>query len=91
MPKKSTNTPESNQDFESAISDLEKIISKMESDKLSLEDSLKSFENGIKLTGHCQELLSKAQQKVEILMKEQDDKFQKFELENNKHDENFDE
>lgn len=81
MPKKASKQQGSSQDFETAVKNLEQIISKMESDQLSLEDSLKSFEEGIKLTGHCQELLSKAQQKVDILMQEQEDKFQEFELE----------
>jgi exodeoxyribonuclease VII small subunit len=66
------------QDFESAIKELEKIINNMESGKLPLSDSLSHFEQGVKLTNHCQELLSNAQQKIEILVNEHQNKFQDF-------------
>lgn len=84
---KNTNKNLNNKDFETSIKDLEKIISKMELGKLSLSDSLSSFEEGVALTNHCQELLTNAQQKVEILMDEQEEKFQDFELEHNFEDE----
>lgn len=67
-------------DFETSVKELEDIIKKMESGDLSLENSLKSFEQGINLTSHCQELLNKAEQKVQILMDKQEEQFQEFEL-----------
>jgi len=76
--KTNTNDQNKDKDFETAIKELEGIINKMESGKLSLADNLKSFEQGIALTNHCQNLLSNAQQKVEILMQEQEEKFGDF-------------
>lgn len=81
MAKKSTKA----KDFESSIKELEQIITDMESGELSLEKSLQAFETGIKLTGHCQSLLSKAEQKVEVLMQEQEEQFQDFELDDDEY------
>lgn len=55
--------------FESALEQLQTTVKKLESGELSLEDSLKHFEEGIKLTRLCQEHLSTAEQRVEILTK----------------------
>jgi len=56
-------------DFEQSLTELESIVNNMEKGDMSLEASLKAFENGIKLTQSCQASLKKAEQKVEILMK----------------------
>jgi exodeoxyribonuclease VII small subunit len=40
----------------------------MESGEMSLEDSLKAFEQGIKYTRDCQNALTKAEQKVQLLL-----------------------
>ena len=56
-------------DFEHSLQQLEQLVERMESGELSLEDSLKAFEQGIKLTRECQGMLSKAEQKVEQLVK----------------------
>ena len=63
MPKKTTKL-----DFESAIHELEQIVEQMESGNITLEESLSQFERGIALTRECQQALSEAEQKVEILM-----------------------
>ncbi len=63
MPKKSTTL-----DFESSLKELEQIVELMESGEITLEESLKQFERGIELTRGCQQALSEAEQKVEILM-----------------------
>ncbi|MDT8399272.1 MAG: exodeoxyribonuclease VII small subunit [Pseudomonadales bacterium] len=57
-------------DFEEALASLEELVTAMEDGGLSLEDSLKSFERGIKLTRECQGALEKAEQKVQLLLKE---------------------
>ncbi len=56
--------------FEEQIQALESIVTKLEKGDLALEDSLSHFENGVKLTRDCQQLLDKAQQKVEMLTKD---------------------
>ena len=53
--------------FEAALSELESLVERMESGELTLEESLQSFEQGITLTRTCQEALTEAEQKVEIL------------------------
>lgn len=60
-------------DFETALGDLELIVERMEQGDISLEDSLREFENGIKLTRACQKALSEAEQKVQILLTQNDE------------------
>lgn len=55
--------------FEAALEQLQATVKKLESGELSLEQSLKYFEDGVRLTRICQEHLSTAEQRVEILMK----------------------
>ncbi len=61
-----------NLNFENALEELESLVENMESGELSLEASLAAFEKGIKLTRECQEALNQAEQKVQILMKKND-------------------
>ena len=58
--------------FEQSFSQLEALVQKLESGELSLEDSLKSFEQGVSLVRRCQTALSEAEQRVKILMQEED-------------------
>ena len=60
-------------DFESALGDLELIVERMEQGDITLEESLREFENGIKLTRACQKALSEAEQKVQILLTQNDE------------------
>ena len=57
------------QTFETAIEHLQGTVKKLESGDLSLEDSLAAFEEGVKLSRFCQEQLTVADQRVELLMK----------------------
>ena len=54
--------------FETAVAELEQLVQKMESGELSLEDSLQAFEQGVKLTRQCQQALSSAEQRVQLLL-----------------------
>ncbi|MEO7163344.1 MAG: exodeoxyribonuclease VII small subunit [Bdellovibrionia bacterium] len=58
-----------NVSFESSLEQLQKAVKKLEGGELSLEDSLRQFEEGVRLTRVCQEYLSTAEQRVELLMK----------------------
>ena len=60
-------------DFEASIEQLEKLVAQMEDGDLSLEESLKAFERGIKLTREAQQILSKAEQKVQMLIEKNGD------------------
>ena len=68
VPKKS-----SIPDFEAALVELEKLTEKMESGEQSLEEALKSFQRGVELTRLCQKGLQEAEQRVEKLVKENDE------------------
>lgn len=58
-----------NFNFETALEELNTIVEKMEQGGLSLEESLKNFERGVELTRQCQQALQSAEQKVQILLK----------------------
>ena len=58
-------------DFEKALEELESLVELMEAGELSLEDSLRHFERGVALTRSCQKALTEAEQKVQVLLKEQ--------------------
>jgi exodeoxyribonuclease VII small subunit len=56
--------------FEKALGELNTLVEQLETGKLSLEQSLTAFERGIKLTRECQQALTKAEQKVHILLEQ---------------------
>lgn len=58
--------------FEKTITELETIISRLEKGDLPLEESLKQFEKGISLAHKSQEILRKAEQKIETLTSSND-------------------
>lgn len=59
-------------DFEKALAELEARVHQLESGDLSLEDALKAFEDGIRLTRDCQQALTEAEQKVQLLLEKAD-------------------
>jgi len=59
--------PRKPQNFEKSLADLEALVERMEEGELSLEESLKAFESGIRLTQQCQQALTQAQQRVQLL------------------------
>lgn len=56
--------------YEDAIEELEKIIEELESNDLSLKDSMDKFKRGIALYNHCNEILSKMEGEVKVLIKD---------------------
>ncbi len=58
--------------FESQLQELETIVEAMEEGDLPLEDALKQFEQGVKLTKNCQQLLEKAKQRIQVLSEQQE-------------------
>ena len=67
--------PEKNKDFESSLKKLEEIVTELEAGDLPLEKSIKAFEDGIKLTRHCQKLLTDAELKINKLVDSEDGSF----------------
>src|SRR5437870_4041560 len=56
--------------FESSLEQLERIVRELEQGDLTLEKSLELFEQGVKLSRECQERLSQAERRIEILMRD---------------------
>jgi exodeoxyribonuclease VII small subunit len=56
-------------DLENSLNELNSLIEQMEHSELSLEQSLAHFERGIILIKHSQSILQDAEQKVQLLMK----------------------
>lgn len=55
--------------FEDTLERLQGLVRELESGDCSLEDSIKKFEEGMALARFCQDRLSQAEQKIEILLK----------------------
>lgn len=74
--------------FEEAMERLEEIVQGLESGDLSLEESLKIFEEGMKLIKFCSKKLEEAEQKVTMLVKDSEGKYQQqpFEIGDDKED-----
>ena len=65
--KKSTPRDECVASFEESLQELEKIVAELESGKLGLSDALTRYEQGVKHLRSCQELLERAERKIELL------------------------
>ena len=53
--------------FEESLAELEKIVAELESGKLGLSDALARYEEGVKHLKGCQQLLERAERKIELL------------------------
>jgi exodeoxyribonuclease VII small subunit len=56
--------------FETSLEELERIVRDLEQGELTLEKSLELFEQGVKLSRECQDRLSQAERRIEILMRD---------------------
>ena len=62
-----TKPPGVEPNFEKAMDRLETIVEQMETGKLPLEDLIVRYEEGMNLVKVCQERLTSAEQKIEII------------------------
>lgn len=62
---------EKKETFENSLSSLEKVVRRLEEGDMSLEESLKLFEQGVKLSRECQERLSQAERRIEVLLQDE--------------------
>ena len=60
-------------DFESALEKLQKIVEDLEKGGLSLDKTLAEFSQGMKLLKFCHQKLDKAEKKIELMLKEDDE------------------
>lgn len=58
--------------FEQNIEELEQIVTELEKGDLNLDESIKKFEEGMKLSKKCNEMLEEAEKKITILIKKDD-------------------
>jgi len=56
--------------FEQALKRLNALVEKLESGQLPLEESVAAFEEGVKLTRRCETLLDSAEQRLQVLNKD---------------------
>jgi len=56
--------------FEASLEALEQIVRDLEQGDLPLEKSLELFEQGIRLSRECQERLSQAERRIEVLLRD---------------------
>lgn len=57
--------------FEESMQKLEKIAVELEKGDLSLEESLTKFEEGMKLSKQCNEIIENAEKKITILLQKE--------------------
>jgi exodeoxyribonuclease VII small subunit len=60
--------------FEKALQELEQIVSQLERGDVPLETSIEIYERGNRLKAHCEQLLKKAELKVEVITQAADGK-----------------
>ncbi len=56
--------------FEETMNKLEDIATELEKGNLSLEESVSKFEEGMKLSKECSDLLENAEKRITILIKD---------------------
>ena len=67
--------------LESAMNRLKEISDKIENDNLNIDESINLFEEGMKLTKDCREILENAELKVQKIIKENGEiKLEKFNM-----------
>ena len=68
--------------FEKALADLENIVQRLDENDISLDESLSLFEEGIKLSRFCSQKLDSVEDKVEILLRDDEGNLKKEPFEN---------
>ena len=56
--------------FEAGLEKLSKIVEELENEEVSLEESIKKFEEGMKISKNCTEILEKAEMKIKKVLKD---------------------
>lgn len=57
--------------FESALKRLEEIVAKLESGDITLDQAMELYLAGVETLKNCEKLLTEAEHKVEILLKDE--------------------
>lgn len=59
-------------DFEEALNRLEEVVEKLEEGSLTLDKSLAKFLEGVRLIKFCNQKLSEAEKKIEVVLKDEE-------------------
>lgn len=59
-----------NLSYEETLIELEKILKELEANECTLNESIDKFKKGISLYNHCNQLLSKAEGEVKIVLED---------------------
>ena len=57
--------------FEENMEQLEKIVTELEKGDVNLDESVKKFEQGMKISKKCNDILENAEKKITILLKQE--------------------
>ena len=69
--------------FEEAMKGLEQIAAELEKGDLNLDESVSKFEEGMKLSKACNQILQDAEKRISILIKNEDEVIEEnFNVEN---------
>jgi exodeoxyribonuclease VII small subunit len=55
--------------FEGALDELEALVARLEAGDLALEEALATFERGVALSRRCADLLDRAEQRIDELVR----------------------
>ena len=61
--------------FEERMSNLETIKKELEKDDLSLDEAVQKFEDGMKISRECREILDNVEKKITILLEGEEKDF----------------
>lgn len=62
--------------FEEGMEKLEQIANELEKGNLDLDESVKKFEEGMKISKQCSDMLQEAEKKITMLIKNSDGELQ---------------
>lgn len=74
---------DNNLNFEEAMKQLEQIAIQLEKNELDLDKAVEKFEEGMKLSKKCNEILENAEKKITILINDGKDNFSEEKFETN--------
>ena len=62
--------------FEDSLQQLNEAVRRLESSDLALEEALQAFEEGIRHSRDCHRLLQKAEERIEMILKNEHGEFE---------------
>ena len=66
--------------FESALKKLEETVYKLEEGSIPLDEALNTFESGVRWSRECNKFLENAEQRIEIILKNENGEFEQKEF-----------